>query len=184
MWKKCSQFFAHITGLQHTRKFINVLQFLKICHYILPHLVHFITQLWCRLFSYIAWQRLIGYQFSLFHCKLNLLIVVLKMKLASKVVKIDLKITISQPWSKSVKLAVALFSHRVSNPPPRIMVKVWALLHPYSVFQGFSKAKFAKLGSILSLSQFSILPQLAQKMKLTSKVVKIDPKIIISLPKI
>jgi hypothetical protein len=54
----------------------------------------------------------------------------------------------------------------------------------YSVFQGFSKAEFAKGGSILGLSQFSILPQLAQKMKLASKVVKIDPKIIISLPKI
>jgi hypothetical protein len=54
----------------------------------------------------------------------------------------------------------------------------------YSVFQGFSKAKFANGGSILSSSQFSILPQLAQKMKLTSKVVKVDSKIIISLPKI
>jgi hypothetical protein len=33
----------------------------------------------------------------------------------------------------------------------------------YSVFQGFSKAKSANGGSILSLRQFSILPQLAQK---------------------
>ncbi len=57
--------------------------------------------------------------------------------------------------------------------------KVW-----YSVFQGFSKAKIANGGSILSLSQISILPQIAQKMKLASKVVKIDSKIIISLPKI
>ncbi len=54
----------------------------------------------------------------------------------------------------------------------------------YSVFQGFSKAKFTNGGSILSLSQFSILPQLAQKMKLALKAVKIDSKIIISLPKI
>jgi hypothetical protein len=46
----------------------------------------------------------------------------------------------------------------------------------YSVFQGFSKVKFANGGSILSSSQFSILPQLAQKMKLTSKVVEIDSK--------
>jgi hypothetical protein len=52
------------------------------------------------------------------------------------------------------------------------------------VFQGFSKAKFANGGPILSLSQFPILPQLAQKMNLTSKVVKIDSKIIILLPKI
>jgi hypothetical protein len=57
-------------------------------------------------------------------------------------------------------------------------------LKTYSVFQGFSKAKFANGNSILSSSQFSILPQLAQKMKLASKVVKIDSKIIISLPKI
>jgi hypothetical protein len=52
------------------------------------------------------------------------------------------------------------------------------------VFQGFGKAKFANGGSILSLSQFSILPHLAQKMKLASKVVKIDSKIIVLLPKI
>ncbi len=54
----------------------------------------------------------------------------------------------------------------------------------YSVFQGFSLAKFAYSGSILSSSQFLIEPQLPQKMKLTSKVVKIDPKIIVSLPTI
>jgi hypothetical protein len=52
----------------------------------------------------------------------------------------------------------------------------------YSVFQGYSLAKFAYGGSILSLSQFLILPQLPQKMKLKSKVVKINPKIIVSLP--
>jgi hypothetical protein len=45
-----------------------------------------------------------------------------------------------------------------------------------SVFQGFSKAKFSFGGSILSSSQFLILPQLPQKMKLTSKVVKIEQK--------
>ncbi len=49
----------------------------------------------------------------------------------------------------------------------------------YSVCQGFSKAKSANGGSILSLSQFLILPQLPQKIKLTSKVVKVDSKIII-----
>jgi hypothetical protein len=43
------------------------------------------------------------------------------------------------------------------------------------------QAKFANGGLILSLSQFSILPQLPQKMKLVSKEVKIDPKIIVSL---
>jgi hypothetical protein len=41
----------------------------------------------------------------------------------------------------------------------------------YGVFQGFSKAKSANGGSILSSIQFLILPQLPQKIKLTSKVV-------------
>jgi hypothetical protein len=54
----------------------------------------------------------------------------------------------------------------------------------YSVFQGFSKAKSTNGGSILSSSQFLILPQLPQKIKLTSKVVKVNSEIIISLPKI
>jgi hypothetical protein len=45
-------------------------------------------------------------------------------------------------------------------------------------------AKSANGGSILSSSQFLILPLLPQKIKLASKVVKVDSKIIISLPKI
>jgi hypothetical protein len=49
----------------------------------------------------------------------------------------------------------------------------------YSVFQGFRQAKSANGSSILSLSQFLILPQLPQKMKLASKVVKVNSKIII-----
>ncbi len=60
------------------------------------------------------------------------------------------------------------------------VVKNWT----YSVFQGFSKAKFAYGDSILRSSQFLILPQLPQKMKLTSKVVKIDKIIITLLPTI
>ncbi len=40
------------------------------------------------------------------------------------------------------------------------------------------------LPMILISSQFLILPQLPQKIKLASKVVKVDSKIIISLPKI
>jgi hypothetical protein len=44
----------------------------------------------------------------------------------------------------------------------------------YSVFQGFRQAKSANDGSILSSSQFLILPQLPQKMKLASKVVKVN----------
>ncbi len=45
-------------------------------------------------------------------------------------------------------------------------------------------AKSANGGSILSSSQFLILPQLPRKIKLASKVVKVDSKIIISLTKI
>jgi hypothetical protein len=52
------------------------------------------------------------------------------------------------------------------------------------VFQGFRQAKSANGGSILSSSQFLILPQLPQKKKLDLKVVKVDSKIVISLPKI
>ncbi len=51
----------------------------------------------------------------------------------------------------------------------------------YSVFHRFRQAKFDYDGSILSLSQFLILPQLPQKVGLTSKVVKVDSKIIFSL---
>jgi hypothetical protein len=60
----------------------------------------------------------------------------------------------------------------------------YKLFISYSVFQGFSKAKSANGGSILSSSHFLILPQLPQKIKLASKVVKVDSKIFISLPKI
>jgi hypothetical protein len=42
-------------------------------------------------------------------------------------------------------------------------------LYSYSVFQGVSKAKSANGGSILSLSQFLILPQLPQKWSLLQK---------------
>ncbi len=53
----------------------------------------------------------------------------------------------------------------------------------YSVFHRFRQAKFAYSSSILSPSQFSLLPQLPLKMTpLIIKVVKIDLKIIISLP--
>jgi hypothetical protein len=42
------------------------------------------------------------------------------------------------------------------------------------VFRQFRQAKFENGGLILNLSQFLLLPQLRQKMKLASKVVKID----------
>jgi hypothetical protein len=49
------------------------------------------------------------------------------------------------------------------------------------MFHGFGQAKFPDSGFVLGLNQFSILPQLPPKILLFTKVVKIDPKIIISL---
>jgi len=51
----------------------------------------------------------------------------------------------------------------------------------YRAFHRFWQAKFPDGGLILGSSQFSILPQLPPKILLDSKVVKIDPKIIILL---
>jgi hypothetical protein len=51
-------------------------------------------------------------------------------------------------------------------------------------FNRVRQAKFDYGGSILSSSQFLLLPQLPQKVELTSKVVKVDSKIIVSLPEI
>jgi len=44
----------------------------------------------------------------------------------------------------------------------------------YRAFYGFVQAKFPDGGLVLSMSQFSILPQLPPKIMLDSKVVKID----------
>ncbi len=49
------------------------------------------------------------------------------------------------------------------------------------VFYGFGQAKFPVGGLVLGSSQFSILPQLPAKIMLDWKVVKIDPKIIVTL---
>jgi len=51
------------------------------------------------------------------------------------------------------------------------------------VFHGFVKVKFVYDDSVLGSSQFSILPKLPPKIMLNSKVVKIDPKTVISLRK-
>jgi len=50
----------------------------------------------------------------------------------------------------------------------------------FRAFQGVGQAKFHDSGSVLGLSQFLILPQLPPKILLDSKVVKIEPKIIIT----
>jgi len=51
----------------------------------------------------------------------------------------------------------------------------------YRAFHGFGEAKFPDGDLVLGLGQFLILPQLPPKILLESKVVKIEPKIIISL---
>ncbi len=52
----------------------------------------------------------------------------------------------------------------------------------YSVFHRFRQAEFYNSSSILSSSQFLLLPQRPLKMTIDIKVVKIDSKIIIWLP--
>ncbi len=52
----------------------------------------------------------------------------------------------------------------------------------YNVFHQFMQAKFVYEGSILSSSDFKLLPQPPLKMTLVITVVKIDLKIIIFLP--
>ncbi len=52
----------------------------------------------------------------------------------------------------------------------------------YRVFHWFRQDIFANGGSILSSSRFYVHTQLTPKMKLASKVVKFDSKIVISLP--
>jgi len=48
-------------------------------------------------------------------------------------------------------------------------------------FHGFGQAKFPDDGSVLSSSQFSVLPLMPPKILIDPKVVKINSKIIISL---
>ena len=65
----------------------------------------------------------------------------------------------------------------------RKVIKNHAVCLYYRAFHSFGLAKFAYGGPVLGTSQFLLLPQLAQKMMLVSKVVKIDSKIIISSSK-
>jgi len=57
----------------------------------------------------------------------------------------------------------------------------WLDIETYRAFQRFGQAKFPDGGLVLGSSQFPKLPQLPPKVLLDSIVVKIDPKIIISL---
>jgi hypothetical protein len=58
--------------------------------------------------------------------------------------------------------------------PPR--AKALAEKKSHTMFHRFRQAKFDNSGVMLSSSQFFILLQLPQKIKLASKVVKIDSK--------
>ena len=90
----------------------------------------------------------------------------------------------SSVGKNKLKLLANSTTNNSSGFKTNFFSKVVTLRGFYSVFQGFSKAKSANGGSILSSSQYLILPQLPQKIKLASKVVKVDSKIIVSLPKI
>jgi hypothetical protein len=61
------------------------------------------------------------------------------------------------------------FSFISKMTPSEIFIPYSPKFLTYSVFQGFSKAKSANGGSILSSSHFLILPQLPQKIKLSFK---------------
>ncbi len=61
------------------------------------------------------------------------------------------------------------------------MKEIKKVFKSYRAFYGFGQAKIPDVGLVLGLSQFSILPQLPSKILLDSKVVKIDPKIIIKI---
>ncbi len=62
--------------------------------------------------------------------------------------------------------------------------KYYLMFWCYSVFQGFSKAKSANGGFDLKLELIFDTAQAASKNKARFKVLKVDSKIIISLPKI
>ena len=65
---------------------------------------------------------------------------------------------------------ILLHSKLRANP----IEEIWSALKSYRAFDRFVQAKFAYGGPVLGLSQFSILPQLPQKMMLASKVVKFN----------
>ena len=58
-----------------------------------------------------------------------------------------------------------------------------SVLTYYRAFNRFVQAKFAYGGLVLGSSQFTLLPQLPQKMTLNLKVVKFDSKVVILLCK-
>jgi hypothetical protein len=73
-------------------------------------------------------------------------------------------------------------SPTTSWPPIRSVFYQFQPKTFYRAFHVFGQAKFAYGGLVLGSSQFTLLPQLPLKMTLNIKAVKIDSKIIISLP--
>ena len=69
---------------------------------------------------------------------------------------------------------VSMYKFDKSLPQLKLITVLW-----YRAFRRFRQTKFPNGGLILSSSQFLILPQLPPKILLNSKVVKIDPKIMI-----
>ncbi len=76
-----------------------------------------------------------------------------------------------RPCHPLLPTAIVFLSNNVFQP-----------FYTYSVFRRFRQVKFAYGGSILSLSHFLLLLQPPLITTLSIKVVKIDSKIIISLP--
>jgi hypothetical protein len=73
-----------------------------------------------------------------------------------------------------LKQLVQVFSFINNNV--ELVVVIFNKSQLYSVFHQYRQAKFDNGGLILSSSQFLLLPQLPQKMKLASKVVKMHSK--------
>jgi len=90
-----------------------------------------------------------------------------------------------RPFNASFGIWIGLFrnvTYRKYRGKPASPYFVQEVDHKkYRAFRRFGQAKFAYGGLLLGSSQFSILPQLPQKMMLASKVIRIDSKIIISL---
>ncbi len=83
--------------------------------------------------------------------------------------------------AKTTKIALTITEQ--NNPLPETQVNIYDCSGSRPGYLKNSMGVVsANGGSILSSSQFLILPQQPQKIKLASKVVKVDSKIIIQLP--
>ncbi len=86
--------------------------------------------------------------------------------------------------TKTILMKKAVNNKKISVYDDKGKGRAWRM-RSYSVFHQFRQTKFANGDSILSSSQFSLLPQRPQKTALTTstiQVVKMDSKIIILVP--